>query len=79
MTSRSGSSGQAVGCRRVRREPVHGAGAGPARDIHRLISIMGTFGQWHGVPDAVVYGAKMVIDELVANVSSTPICRTPPC
>ena len=36
-------------------------------EIHRLISIIETFGQWHGVPDAVVYGANMAIDELVAN------------
>lgn len=41
----------------------------PARlsEIHRLISIIETFGQWNRVPDAIIYGANMAIDELVGN------------
>ena len=41
----------------------------PARlsEIHRLISIIETFGQWNKVADPIIYGANMAIDELVAN------------
>ena len=41
----------------------------PARlsEIHRLISIIETFGQWNRVPDPIIYGANMAIDELVGN------------
>lgn len=41
----------------------------PARlsEIHRLISIIETFGQWNHVPDPIIYGANMAIDELVGN------------
>ena len=41
----------------------------PARlsEIHRLIAVIETFGQWNHVPDPIIYGANMAIDELVGN------------